>query len=444
MAGGIWTSQNKSRPGAYINFEATAQATTTENTKGIVALALPLTWGGEGKLIEVTSNDLLSGDSLAKIGMMSSDSNALLINLALQNAYSVKIYNTYTGGTSASKTLTGGLSITAKYPGTFGNKIAIVITATADAYIVDTYADGYFVDSQKVTTADELVANDFVSFSGTNVTLAATASTLLVGGTNGSTSGTAQADLFTLLYSTAFNTVAITSTSSTDITSAINFAKTMRNDEGKYIQVVVANADTTAANYEGVINVVNGVTLEDGTSITAAQFTAWVAGATAGASITESLTGKVVPNAVSISNMLSNANIIEALGVGKFVLSLNQNGKVKVEKDINSLHTFTSQKQYIFSKNRIIRELDDIGSNIRDIWETSYLGKVTNNELGRTQFRSAIINYLTSLLNEGAIEEFDVDQIIVQAGNDSDSVVAYLAVKPLDSMEFLYMTVNID
>lgn len=441
MAGGIWTSQNKLRPGAYINFEATNQAQPNTSTRGIVALPTTLSWGAENQIIELTADDLATGNSLAKVGFVQADESALLANLALQNATTLKLYNLYSGGTKASKTLTGGLVITAKHPGTFGNAIAILITVADTIYTVETYANGYFVDRQRVTNASELVENDFVTFGGTEVTLEATTSTLLTGGANGTVSATALATCFNTLKSTKFHTLALPSIEATDIAQTIEYARKMREDEGKYIQVVVANADN--ANYEGVINNVNGVTLEDGTEVTAAQFTAWVAGATAGANITASLTGKVIPNAVNIIGSLSNEEIVAGLLTGKFILSMNQNGTIKVEKDINSLHTFTSEKSYMFSKNRIMRELDEIGAAIEDIWETTYLGKVTNNDTGRTLFKSSIIDYLTDLQNKGAINEFDSASVVVAAGDDVDSVIASIAVKPLDSMEFLYMNVAI-
>ena len=50
------------------------------------------------------------------------------------------------------------------------------------------------------------------------------------------------------------------------------------------------------------------------------------------------------------------------------------------------MYTFTADKSYIFSKNRVIREIDETGSGIENIWETTYLGKVTNNDNGRTLF----------------------------------------------------------
>jgi hypothetical protein len=443
MAGGTFSSMNKVRPGAYINFESESDNIITIGSRGIATMPMALSWGGENTLISLTGSDLVNGTSLAKVGLMPDESATLLINLALQNCNTLKLYNINKNGVKATRTLEDGLVITAKYPGVFGNKIAILIKASESNFTVETYANGYYVESQKVATIEDLQSNDYVEFSGTG-TLSATASTLLEGGTDGTIPESSEylSSYFNLLKSASWNTMALTSTADTDITKASEFVKQMREDEGKYVQVVVANAK--AADYEGIINVVNGVVLEDDTNITAAQFTAWVAGATAGADIIDSLSGKVVTNAISINGMLSNDEIIEALNNGKFVLSLNQDGTVKVEKDINSLHTFTSNKNYIFSKNRVIRELDEIGSSIKSIWETTYLGKVSNNDSGRTLFKSSIIDYLTDLQNRGAIQDFDSSQVTVEAGNNIDSVMAAIAIKPVDSMEFLYMTIVVE
>lgn len=448
MAGGVFSSMNKVRPGAYINFETEAQAAASLGSRGIATLATSLSWGEEGKLIELTGNDMLNGNSLAKIGLMADSAEALIFNLALQNCILLKVYRLNEGGKKATVTInngaeTGGLVVTAKYTGTFGNKIAILIKASGQKYIVETYADGYLVDSQKVSSIAELKANGFVVFSGEG-TLDTTSSTLLAGGEDGTYDESANSydKYLDALRITKWNTMAVMSTNDAIATAVNTFIQEMREEEGKYVQAVLANY--SLADYEGLINNVNGVVLEDETEVSAVKFNAWVAGATAGADITESLTGKVVQNAIRISGLLSSDEIVDGINNGKFILSLNQNGSIKVEKDINSLHTFTGDKNYIFSKNRVIRELDEIGSSIEDIWETTYLGKVSNTDDGRTLFKSSIINYLTELQNKGAIQDFDSDTVSVEAGSDIDSVIASIAIKPVDSMEFLYMTVNVN
>ena len=497
MAGGIWSSQNKFRPGAYINFETEAATRISVGERGIATMPIALNWGGEGSIIELTSNDLLSGKSLAKVGLVYTDAAALLLNLALQNCRVLKLFNTNSGGTKAQGVLgvvtnyiltsdeaivegktyytrsgegttespfvytevetpiASGLptyyeastdadfAVTAKHPGDFGNKIVVTITASPNGYVVDTYANGYFVDSQEVANGTKLVSNDFVDFASVSGDLSET-TIVLLGGTNGDSTSDYLSVYFSRLLDTAWNTMAVPTNDVTIHLAVINFIKSMRDNEGKYVQAVLPNADTTSADYEGIINSVNGVVLSNGTNVSVTDFVAWVAGATAGARNIDSLTGKVVDDAVSIVNALNNDQIVEGLQTGKFILSRNQNGSIKVEKDINSLHTFTAEKSYTFSKNRVIREIDEIGSTVENIWETTYLGKVSNNEDGRTLFKSSIIDYLSSLQTIGAISDFDSESVVVEAGDDVDSVLASIAVKPIDSMELLYMTVNID
>lgn len=77
----------------------------------------------------------------------------------------------------------------------------------------------------------------------------------------------------------------------------VAWVKAMRNDEGLKMQAVLANY---AADDEGIINVVQGVELVDGTILQAAQATAWVAGVTAGAYINQSNTGRKYVGAIDV------------------------------------------------------------------------------------------------------------------------------------------------
>lgn len=442
MAGGVWYNQNKIRPAAYINFKTLGDEKELTGSRGIATLAMDLSWGAEGSLIEITPKEMMDGSSLAKLGFLVNDTKAKLVNLALENASLLKIYRLNTGGQKAT-TVIEDLTVTAKHAGTFGNKIAILVTLANEVYTVTTYADGYEVDVQKVTGISGLEDNDFVTFSGTGNLDVTSTSQLLTGGTDATTTAaTAYAAYFNLLKETNWQTLAICNNAATANALAVTFIRSMRDEEGKYVQAVLANYND--ADYEGIINNVNGVTLEDGTSVSALEFTAWVAGATAGASSTESNTGKVVDGAVAIVGQLSNEAIISGLKTGQFILSSNQNGTIKVEKDINSLHTYSDDISYNFTKNRVIRVLDTIGSDIKSIWETTFLGLVSNNVDGRDLFKASLINYLKDLQTKGAIQDFNgADDVEVSQGQAIDSVVADIRVKPVDSMEYLYLTINV-
>ena len=442
MAGGIWLAQNKVRPGAYINFKAVPKSKMTVGDRGIVAMGLPLSWGKEGELIEVLSSDLLDGTSKKKVGFTAFDSESKLLAGALNYAYKALVYRMDAGGSKASVTF-GNLTATAKYNGTFGNKILIAITQDAvnGLWTVITYVDGASLDSQKVANVTELENNDYVDFTG-NGELEVTAGVALTGGTDGTVvDSTAYPAMFRALQMAKWQTYACFSSDVTIKANVVTFIHQLREDEGRYVQGVVA--DYAGADYEGIINSVNGAVIDDVT-FSKEDFVAIVAGMTAGANVNESNTGRVINGATSIVGELTDAEIKEGLSVGKFILSTSTSGKIKVEQDINSLHTYGSDKNYNFTKNRVIRTLDEIGTSTEITWEDSYMGKVDNNDIGRGIFKSDLIAYGNEMQRINAIQEFaGADDITIAQGVDLDAVVVDWHVKPVDSMEKLYLAVNV-
>ena len=442
MAGGTWLSQNKVRPGAYINFKAIPKSSMTVGDRGIVAMGLPLSWGAEGKLIEVLSSDLLDGNSKKLVGFTAFDSDSKLLAGALSYCYKALVYRIDAGGTKATATI-GDMVSTAKYKGTFGNKITIaVVENPTDLFTVTTYVDGEVVDTQKVALISELESNDYVDFSGTG-DFAETAGTALTGGTNGTvTDSTAYTALFNLLKMARFQTYACFSNSSDVKADVATFIQQLRDDEGRYVQAVVADYD--GADYEGIINSVNSVVIDDVT-FSKEDFVAIVAGMTAGANFNQSNTARKINGATQIVNEMTDAEIKAGLQAGKFIISTSANGDIKVEQDINSHHTFTKAKPYVFSKNRVIRTLDEIGTSTKITWETAYMGKVDNNEMGRDLFKADLMAYGNEMMRLNGIQNFSgVDDISVAQGKDIDSVLCDWRVQPVDSMEKLYMTVSVD
>ena len=443
MAGGVWLSQNKTRPGAYINFKAVPKSSMTVGDRGIVAMGLPLSWGEEGKMIEVLSSDLLDGTSQKLIGFTVFDSESKLLAGALNYAYKALVYRMNTGGEKA-KTTIENLTVTAKYSGEFGNKILIAITrdSITSLFTVITYVNGVSLDSQKVSNISELENNDYVVFSGEGE-LSENAGAQLSGGTNGQVAdSTAYPLLFKALNLMKWQTFACFSSSTEIKSSVVSFIQNMRDNEGRYVQAVVADYD--GADYEGIINSVNGAII-DGVEYSKEDFVSVVAGMTAGSNFNESNTGKIIRGATSIIGELTDSEIKDGLSKGHFIISTSTSGNIKVEQDINSLHTYDSTRNYNFSKNRVLRTLDEIGTTTVQTWEDTYMGKVDNNSTGRGLFKSDLISYGKELQRLGGIQEFEgSEDIEISQGNDLDSVVTTWAVKPVDSMEKLYLTVNVN
>ena len=223
-------------------------------------------------------------------------------------------------------------------------------------------------------------------------------------------------------------------------TAIAAWVKAMRDDEGVKCQAVLANH---VADSEAVINVAHGVVLADGTKLTAAQTTAWVAGATAGASITTSNTGAAYVGAIDVSPRMTKSEMETAIKAGKFIFKVDSAQNVTVVYDINSLTTTTVKKGKVFTKNRPIRTMDNIANDVTKIYEANYIGKVDRNDTGKALLKASIVDYCMELQRMGAIQNFETDDVQISDGSDSDAVMIELALQLVDSVEKIYMTVNL-
>ena len=505
MAGGTFQSQNKVRAGAYINFKSVPKQLTKVGTRGIATIAIPLTWGPQ--LVELYSTDLTDGSSLAKVGLDVTDDAALILRKLLGNTYKAFIYRLDVNGTKAEATV-GNNKYVAKYEGTFGNKLQVVVTKNlyaytgtssgifysdkpldvgvivykdetletafgvvsahdatttsvqigvgseetytedtnpAITYTVHTLVSGVKKDTQTVANGTQLVDNDYIEFDGSEE-LEVTAGTTLSGGVDGTVDDVAYTQYFAEMGSRKFDTMGLPYATSKAVLDAAKLFITQQNEQyGRKCKLVVLKSATDS---DYVINVVNGYTTTEET-VEPEIFVAEVTGLDAGCAINQSLTYHVVASpevAVDIIDKIQDKDIEKALNAGKFVLSKRDDGAIVIEKDINSLHTFTVDKNYAFSKNRVKRTLDEIANTCKLKWEVSYVGKVDNNENGRNIYKADLCGYLNTLQNDyAAIQNFDgTTDVEVLAGQDVDAVKVRLAVQPVDSMEKLYMDVDVN
>lgn len=447
-AGGIWTVQNKQRPGAYINFVSVPKPVGPVGDRGVMTCALPMTWGPAGKLITLYGSDLLDGSSTAKIGCGASDvQESLPYRLALAGCYKALLYRTDVGGQAATAVISDALTVNAKYAGTTGNSISVVITANAEVageWTVDVLFKSIkretFTIKKLSDTAN--IESEWVEFvPGTGADVPVTAGTPLAGGTNGTVNNTLT-DYFNLVGGETWQCMAVNTKDKSVNEDIVDFIKLMRDSRGRKCQAVVY--DASSEDYEGIISVTQGYKTATDT-VTEDLFPLFVASITAGANVNQSNTSRVVDDAVSIINPVLEENIEAALSKGEFILTYRQDGAVCVEKDINSLHTFTADKGYAFSKNRVVRCLDEIGNTTALVFNRNYSGKVDNNDIGRNIYKTELISMLDQFSNIGAIQNFaGAGDITILPGADIDSVVVDMFIQPTDSMEKLYMTVNVD
>lgn len=447
MAGGTWKAQDKRRPGAYINVVGNGQREVTSSLGRVLLVRdKGLGWGKTG-VIEVEANS----DFTKKLGTTLDDPALTALKETLKGASKVLVLNP-NEGTAATLTKEGlPWIVTANYPGEKGNQITVsveVSPADPNTATVSTIFGTKLVDEQpvKFDELDKFTGNDYITAKvveegSSKPTAFTNVSGALTGGAT-----TESKKVESLLNDALENEeYAVVTTAGFEPSSNMNkliveAVKRLRENEGRKVRGVIPTDATTVYNYEGISTVVNGYTLGDGTNVDVKDATGLFAGISASADPATSLTYFDVEDAIYAYPKLDNEKTIKALDAGQIVFTTRPGQRVVIEQDINSLHKFTAEKPQAFSKNRVMRTLDEIATDTENTFERTYLGKVGNNAAGRDLFKADRIAYLTSLQNRNIIQSFANTDITVEAGNDIDSIVVNLAVTPVDAMEKLYMT----
>lgn len=428
--GGTFLSYNKVIPGAYINFISAAKATVNVSDRGFAAIAMELDWGVEGEIFRVENGDFQT-NTLKIFGYDYTHEKMKPLRDLFAKAKTVFMYRLNGGGVKATNEYA-----TAKYSGTRGNDITIIVKTNVDEEEkkdVITSIDGYVVDLQTVTTSAELKSNDFVDFKTSELTL--TSGTKLTSGTNLSeVTGTQHQAFLDLLESYSFNIVGCTAKDSIIQKLYINWTKRMRDEVGVKFQCIVYRED---ADYEGVINLQNKV-LDSGAPENALVY--WLTGAEASCAVNATLTNTKYDGEYTIDTKYTQSQLEAGIKAGQLLFH-NNAGEPYVLTDINSLTTITVEKNDDFTSNQVVRVLDQIGNDIALLFNKKHLGHTRNIESGREALWKDIVAHHEELERIQALENFDPKAVTVEKGPTKKSVIVNDPVTPVACMEILYMTV---
>lgn len=443
MPGGTWTSQNKVLPGVYIRFK-TGQATgLTVGERGIVTICEPMSWGPVGQVTPVT----LTTDMTPITGYdITAPQNQFLQEMfkgtnRTSAPTTILLYRPSASGSAQATVTTGKLTATAVYPGARGNDITIVITELTDpesTFTVSTVVEGAIVDQQTAAEVTDLVNNAWVTFSGSGA-LEATTGAALTGGQDGTVQSAAYSAYLTAIEPYKFDIMVYDGTDSTVQTALLSFIKRVNENNGQYCQLVASGFSNPDSRY--VINADSPATLSDGTELTEQQVTWWLGGAEAGARYNESLTYAQYPGAVS-TTMQTVDQFSQAVQAGNLVL-FAEDGVVKIMQDINSLVSYTEDIGEVYSKNRVMRLCNTIANDIFQQFSANFIGVVNNNEQGRARFQAAIVGYLQEIQDNQGIQNFTAEDVEVLAGTAIDAIVVNVAIQAVDSVEKIYMTIEV-
>ena len=346
---GIWESQNKVSPAAYINLVTNTPLSITAGDRGTVALAQELSVGDDGAIYRITATE-------ANYPENATAADKKLANLALLGAKAVLLY---------------------KLPPNHTDDHVEAMLAKLKTEDANVIVYPYLKSTTSASTAQQTIAN---------------------------------------------------------------WVKAMQEEEGKNITAVLTNY---VADSQYVINNVQGVTLSDGSTLTAAETGAWIGGVTAGAKITESNTARKFVGAIDVTPRMTKTEMETAIKAGKLILTVDKSQNVTVVADVNSLTSTTQTLGDIMKQNRSVRTACGIREDIGTVWDSNIKGKYNNNEEGRSIFKSALVEYFADLERRGAIQNFSADDITVEAGTAINAVVVTVAVQLVGSMEIAYITVNL-
>ena len=437
LGGGTWQVQNKVLPGSYVNFVSVSKASAALSDRGVATMPLSMDWGPEQQVITVESGDFQK-NSLKLFGHSYTDEAMKPLRELFANTKTLHLFRLNAGGTKASNDYAE-----AKYPGTLGNSLRIVIEENEAfqaeenlIYDVSTYLGNVLVDMQQgIKAASELKPNDYVTFK-TKAALAKDAGKPLTSGTDGTVENAAYQTYLDKMESYTFNTMGCATTDDTLKGLFVAYTKRRRDEMGVKFQTVLFRQSD--ADYEGIISVENTlVGQEDDPSMVY-----WVTGAQAGCAVNQSLTNRTYNGEYTPETSYTQTQLEQAIEEGKFIFH-QVDGESRVLTDNNTFVSISDEKGEDFSSNQIIRVLDQIGNDIAALFGTKYLGKIPNDNAGRVSLWNDIVKHHQQLQEIRAIENFTSDSVTVAAGDSKKSVIVTDYVTPVGAMEKLYMTVII-
>lgn len=435
LGGGTFLTQNKILPGAYINFISVASASATLSDRGIATIPLDMNWGPEGEVITVELGDFQKNSQKIFGYAYTADELKPMREIFL-HAKKVHFFRLNTSGVKATCTYA-----TAKYPGTRGNDLRIVIEANENSqedaalYDVSTFLGTLQVDQQKaISKMSDLKNNDYVDFN-TGATIGLTASTPLTTGENGTVEDATYQTYLDKMEAYTFNAMGCLSTDPTITALFASFCKRMRDDVGKKFQVVCFR---NLADYEGVVSVKNGLVGDTENP----ALIPWATGVVAGTAVNKSATNMDYDGEYAVDTDYTQSELEAGIMEGSFMFHLVDDNVVVLE-DINTFTSITDEKSSDFSSNQTIRVLDQIANDIAVLFGTKYIGKVPNDASGRISLWNDIVKHHQELQNIRAIENFSPDNVTVAQGDTKKAVVVADYVTPVNAMAQLYMTVYV-
>ena len=90
-----------------------------------------------------------------------------------------------------------------------------------------------------------------------------------------------------------------------------------------------------------------------------------------------------------------------------------------------------------------MRLCNTIANDVYAQFSESFIGVVNNNGDGRSLFKAAIVGYLMDVQANQGIQNFEPEDVTVEAGTDMDAILVTIAIQPVDSVEKIYVQIEL-
>ena len=208
-------------------------------------------------------------------------------------------------------------------------------------------------------------------------------------------------------------------------TTVAAWIKEARDDHHKTFKAVLPNCK---GDHEGIINLTtDNITSTLGTAaFSTAEYCCRIAGVLAGLSLARSCSYFELTD-ITAADVPEDAN--ERIDNGELVIVFDGE-KYKIGRGVNSLTSFTPEHGQDFSKIKIIEGVDLYQDDIRETFESSYVGKVINDYDNKQALVAAILAYHREL--EGNVLDRTFDNT---AAIDVEAQETYLQSQGTDTSE---------
>lgn len=463
MAGSVFqVGEQKIRPGVYVRVTNIGEPQEAIIPQGVVAALFRASWGPLGEVTYLESADAVTNT----YGVDGTIDTAL--EAFRGGCRRVVAYRLGSGGQKAAVNLQDSeganvVTLTAKYEGARGNNFSVSVR---DSLVDDTKRELLLYEGatlrQTITFAkgsgepqalvDAIAASNspyitaVKSADGSGM-LAPTTQLPLTGGEDPTVNGESYSAGLSAIEAIDWNVLAVDSEDPVTHAVVQTYIDRVRN-EGKRVLAVVGEptsvnlatrlANARAFNDPAIIYVANGFKGSDGVTREGYKAAARVAGMTAAAQITESLTHYVARGATELIGALTNAEIEQAIQSGALIFTMSAQKQIHIEYGINTFVTVTADMDAGWKKIRRVRTRDNLMDRIAATWDP-LIGKINNSPDGRATLIAAAQGIINRMIAEGALLQGTIfeDPTRLPQG---DSAWFVVQVDDLDSAEKVYIT----